>query len=131
MFIKTRGDMVTGIDSFLSRLEKVRSRGNNKWQACCPSHNDRNPSLHITLTGSGKILYHCKSGCDQSSVISAMGLTFSQIGDGDYQPKQKEPTVDDYVIEIGRSTARRGDRLNRTDIARYKQAIVAVSRRSR
>jgi hypothetical protein len=37
----------------------------------CPAHDDRNPSLHITLEG-GKVLVHCMAGCSQSEVIAAL-----------------------------------------------------------
>jgi len=117
------------IHAFLSRLSKVKKRGQNKWSACCPAHPDRNPSLYVTHTDNGKILYHCMSGCNQESVISAMGLTFAAVGNGEAPIRSKEPTVDDYVIEIGKSMMRRGERINRQDINRYKQAVIAVARR--
>ncbi len=51
------------------------SRG-GKWSgtkgmACCPAHDDRTPSLGVTL-GRKAILFHCFAGCDQQSVLSAM-----------------------------------------------------------
>ena len=52
-------------------------RTGSGWLAKCPAHNDKNPSLSISLTESGKLLVYCHAGCDQRSVIaalSAMGL---------------------------------------------------------
>ena len=51
------------------------SRG-GKWSgtkgmACCPAHDDRTPSLGVTL-GQKAILFHCFAGCDQQSVLSAL-----------------------------------------------------------
>lgn len=51
------------------------SRG-GKWSgtkgmACCPAHDDRTPSLGVTL-GRKAILFHCFAGCDQQSVLSAL-----------------------------------------------------------
>ena len=51
------------------------SRG-GKWSgtkgmACCPAHEDRTPSLGVTL-GRKAILFHCFAGCDQQSVLSAL-----------------------------------------------------------
>ena len=37
--------------------------GNDKWQALCPAHHDKNPSLSITLKHD-KILLHCHAGCE-------------------------------------------------------------------
>ena len=42
--------------------------------ACCPAHDDRNPSLSITLKGT-KILVHCFSrGCTFDEIRIALGL---------------------------------------------------------
>ena len=51
------------------------SRG-GKWSgtkgmACCPAHDDRTPSLGVSL-GRHAILFHCFAGCDQQSVLAAL-----------------------------------------------------------
>ena len=51
------------------------SRG-GKWSgtkgmACCPAHDDRTPSLGVSL-GRQAILFHCFAGCDQQSVLAAL-----------------------------------------------------------
>ena len=51
------------------------SRG-GKWSgtkgmACCPAHDDRTPSLGVTL-GQKAILFHCFAGCDQQNVLAAL-----------------------------------------------------------
>ncbi|MCB1469530.1 MAG: toprim domain-containing protein [Rhizobiaceae bacterium] len=51
------------------------SRG-GKWSgtkgmACCPAHDDRTPSLGVSL-GRQAILFHCFAGCDQESVLAAL-----------------------------------------------------------
>ena len=42
-----------------------------KGMARCPAHDDRTPSLGVTL-GQPAILFHCFAGCDQTSVIEAI-----------------------------------------------------------
>jgi putative DNA primase/helicase len=42
------------------------------WMACCPAHNDREPSLSIRDADDGKVLVRCHSGCDQGRVIAAL-----------------------------------------------------------
>ena len=42
-----------------------------KGMACCPAHEDRTPSLGVTL-GRQAILFHCFAGCDQHSVLAAL-----------------------------------------------------------
>jgi DNA primase len=51
-------------------LGKVKWRGDKKFSACCPSHDDRTPSFSATDAG-GKILVKCFSGCSQAEVIEA------------------------------------------------------------
>ena len=43
----------------------------NRGMACCPAHNDRTPSLSVSL-GRRAILFHCFAGCDQQSVLAAL-----------------------------------------------------------
>lgn len=66
-------------DNLLSRLDKVRCTGGDTWQACCPAHDDRGPSLAIRTTDDGRILVHCFAGCDVQDVLGAVGLTFSDL----------------------------------------------------
>lgn len=54
-----------------SRLEKARPQGDG-WQACCPAHGDKNPSLSINDKPGGGVLVKCFAGCDQSAVIDAL-----------------------------------------------------------
>ena len=46
------------INDILARLNKVKSNGDDSWLACCPAHDDNNPSLSVAVKG-GKILFHC------------------------------------------------------------------------
>ena len=55
----------------LSNLEKFKKLGGNRYIACCPAHDDRNPSLSITQ-GKDKLLVHCFAGCTQAEVIDAL-----------------------------------------------------------
>lgn len=42
-----------------------------KGMACCPAHDDRTPSLGVSI-GRQAILFHCFAGCDQQSVLAAL-----------------------------------------------------------
>jgi rhodanese-related sulfurtransferase len=39
--------------------------------ACCPSHEDHNPSLSLK-DADGRVLVHCHAGCDQARVVEAL-----------------------------------------------------------
>ncbi len=58
----------------LSRLDKVREFAPVRWYACCPSHEDKSPSLTITHTSDGRVLIYCMVGCDASEIVAAVGL---------------------------------------------------------
>ncbi len=88
------------IDSFISRLGNVRRTGEGKWLACCPAHNDRNPSLAIKYTDDGKILVHCFAGCEVDSIVTALGLELSDLMPDNpaYKKGSKPPKFNKYEL---------------------------------
>ena len=66
-------------DTLLSRLSKVRKMGADRWIACCPSHQDRTPSLSIRECSDGRVLIHCWTGCSVESILDAVGLDFDAL----------------------------------------------------
>ena len=66
------------LDNLLERLEKVGPTGTNEWEACCPAHDDNNPSLKVTLD-SNAILLKCWTGCVNEDVVAAIGLKMSDL----------------------------------------------------
>lgn len=67
------------IHRFLDRLDKVQSKGPERWAACCPAHDDRGPSLSIRLADNGKVLVHCFAGCGAADVVAAVGLELHDL----------------------------------------------------
>src|SRR5579884_1364199 len=65
------------LDDLLSRLDHVRRSGSG-WSARCPSHDDRNNSLSASQAD-GKILLCCHAGCDTKDVLTALGLSWSDL----------------------------------------------------
>lgn len=62
------------IDEFLGRLNGVTSDGKGGWMACCPAHDDHNPSMHVNVGDDGRILVKCYAGCSTADIVAAMGL---------------------------------------------------------
>ena len=55
-----------------------------KGMCCCPAHDDRTPSLSVTL-GRKAILFHCFAGCPNEDVIAALdreGIRSRDLFDG-------------------------------------------------
>jgi hypothetical protein len=67
------------IENLLSRLQKVRRTGPNRWLACCPAHDDRNPSMNVKLGDDGTILVVCRAGCDNNSIREAVGMEWIEF----------------------------------------------------
>ena len=67
------------IDNVLTRLEKVKRTGKESYIACCPSHNDKRPSLSLRDLPDGRILIHCFAGCDSNSILSSIGLDMNAL----------------------------------------------------
>lgn len=66
-------------DTLLSRLDKVKRTGLSRWQARCPAHDDRGPSLAVREMDDGRVLVHCFAGCDVYSVLSAVSLDMAAL----------------------------------------------------
>ena len=58
--------------TLLSRLEKVRPSGADRWSASCPSHQGKNPSLSIRELPDGRVLVRCWAGCDVLSIFEGI-----------------------------------------------------------
>ncbi len=67
------------IERILSRLDRVQATSDGSWMACCPAHDDRNPSLSINLREDGRVLLHCFSGCETEQVLAAADLSWQDL----------------------------------------------------
>lgn len=65
--------------ALLSLLDKVKPTGKSRWQARCPAHADKGPSLSIREMDDGRVLVHCFAGCSVHEVVNAVGLELSDL----------------------------------------------------
>jgi hypothetical protein len=66
-------------EKIVARLEGVVNRGDGKWAARCPAHEDRGPSLSIGTGTDGRLLLHCFAGCEPEKILAALGLTWQDL----------------------------------------------------
>lgn len=109
---------MSNYSNFLSRLEKVKQRGQGSWIACCPAHSDTTPSLAIDVGKDGRLLLKCWAGCSNLDVISAVGVSWAEL----YPPEDrhynsiarrngiKERTTDDYIVDLANNSKPLSDR---------------------
>jgi hypothetical protein len=68
----------TPFERLFGALSNVRQSGDG-FTACCPAHDDRNPSLSVHVGEDGRILVHCFAGCSPERVVEACGLTMRDL----------------------------------------------------
>ena len=113
------------LDNVLSCLDKVKSAGTNKWKACCPAHDDKNPSLAISETSDGTVLLKCWAGCTAQEIVSAIGLELRDLFPGAKQPRRgpsKQAIEHERAVyQIGKSLLDAG-KLSGDDLQRFNLA---------
>ena len=67
-------------------------RDGGGWLACCPAHDDRDPSLSISDGDNGKVLVHCHAGCSQADVIAAL-IELGLWQNGERPTSEKRPII--------------------------------------
>lgn len=125
------------VERILEKLDKVRPAGKSKWMSCCPAHADTDPSLAISETQDGRVLVHCFAGCGGAEVMSAIGMTLSDLypdgATGEWfsfgrerkiQKKSDDRlNVEKNVVVIAAIDRLNGKRLSQADMMREQQAF--------
>lgn len=82
-------------------LSKPHMAREGEWSACCPAHEDHNPSLSITDGDGEHVLVHCHAGCPQDVVINELKSRGLWPAQTDPRPPRKVATSPvDRVSEI-------------------------------
>jgi len=77
----------------LARCKKVRATSTTgTWIACCPAHEDKNPSMTVRELTDGRVLIHCFSGCSAHDILESVGLTFDALFPEKLEREQYRPT---------------------------------------
>jgi DNA-binding transcriptional ArsR family regulator len=56
------------LNDIIPHLRKARRLLDGSYMACCPAHDDSEPSLHLSESPDGMLLWHCHAGCPQDAV---------------------------------------------------------------
>ena len=62
----------------LARFERP-TRSGAQWQVRCPAHDDRTASLNIGEGTDGRLLVHCKAGCELAAILEHLHLTMRDL----------------------------------------------------
>ena len=91
--------------TLLARLDGAKKTGAGRWLARCPAHSDRSPSLSIRECDDGRTLIHCFAECSADDVVSAVGMTLSDLMppraiDHHIKPKRRPFNAHDVLIAL-------------------------------
>ena len=70
--------MNDALRTILDRLDHVRQTSTG-WQARCPAHDDRSPSLSVGTGDTQDVVLHCHAGCRQADILDALGLQWADV----------------------------------------------------
>jgi len=115
------------IDKILPHLDKVRKSGTG-YTACCPAHDDKNPSFAISEGGDGTVLMYCQAGCTIEDIVGSLGLTISDLYP-DKMPGYHIPNLDmEYLIlEMAKEQKAQGKELSVFDLNRVELAMHRIT----
>jgi len=67
----------------LAALDRVRSTGTDKWVALCPCHDEKTPSLNISIASNGNVMIYCFGcGANGLEVYRTLGLNLDELFGG-------------------------------------------------
>lgn len=124
-------------ENLLSRLERVKCTGAGRWQARCPAHDDKGPSLSVRELDDGRVLVHCFAGCDIQSILTSAGVSYDDLypprGLDDHKPPERRPfpaadilraiAFEATVVAVAGSALLAGKPLNAVDRDRLFLAV--------
>ena len=81
------------------------------WICHCPAHDDKTPSLSVSVSPDGKLLYHCHAGCSQDVVTNKLRARGLIGGSCHYKSKRRT----EYIYEDNNGPALKVTRIDFED----------------
>jgi hypothetical protein len=106
-------------------LVNGRRTSPGKWQARCPAHADRSPSLSIRDGRDGRVLVHCFAGCAHTTILAALRLSCRDLYIG-APPSPQQAAALRSVREARERAARKEGQMRRDawDAVRKWEGVV-------
>ena len=130
-------NILSWYDQVLDRLDKVRRRGEESWTACCPVHNDTNPSMTVSVKDRKLLMYCFACGAKGDSVVESIGLKpgalfqdRQEFDDAEHYLLKATQEDDDFLIAIYQSAKRNGERIRYKDHKAYMEAMARRQNRT-
>lgn len=127
---------MANIDELLNSLSGIKSRGQDRWTALCPVHNEKSASLSIRLIDNDSIICHCFGcGANGVDVANALGLDLAVLFPEREHKRQRTPFPaadilkalynEVLVFSIFAGDLKKGKKISDVD---YERAMKAASR---
>ena len=87
-------------EELLRRFERVKPISGG-FMVRCPAHDDTTASLSVSCGPEGKTLLHCHAGCEPAAIMTALGLTLSDLFPPRDRPLSDDLITYDYQDEAG------------------------------
>jgi len=115
-------------EDILPHLEAVRRRSRGYYQACCPAHDDRTPSLSIR-EGERGVLLKCWAGCELTAIIGKLGLEVKDLFyDSLLDPRQRREAMQRRAKDQAEQRAAGRARGRKADLLRHAEYLVQSAR---
>ena len=136
--VRERTQTISPAELLLERLASVKQTRPDRWQARCPAHDDRSPSLSVAELPDQTLLVRCWAGCSVNEIVGAVGLQLKDLFPSRFDPQAstrgkpprysasevlKTALFEAQVLALGYRTLERAKTLPLKDSGRAELAI--------
>jgi len=77
-------------------IHDIQHKGNDQhgYDACCPAHDDHNPSFHVGEGHDGRALVYCHAGCTLEEIAAALQMEVGEL----FEPEREDPPPRQKVV---------------------------------
>lgn len=123
--------MAVSASNFAALCKKSRKITDDHYSACCPAHDDSDPSLDIK-DGDNKLLLHCYAGCDFADICEAVGVkqsdTFLEKGQGLRKIDQEQIALDKEIVWLFETLRKEKKEFSNADENCYMDSKLRLAR---
>lgn len=95
-------------NEIVTYFKNTQQKGDGEYMACCPAHDDQNPSLSIRYNKErNNTSIKCFAGCETKDILDKIGLRISDLYEDNYKKKLSKETVYNYFDEKANIVYRR------------------------
>jgi len=127
------------ISALTAQSKTVKRLRNGEVMFQCPAHKDRRASASARELPDGRFLIHCFAGCTPEEILSAVGLTFTDLFPkalGQHYSPERRAFAPALILQVLKSEIGivrliafdmvRGKTINQTDFQRLERCAMRI-----